>query len=434
MKTCSINLLVCLLFFTINAHALNLNEALEKALNNNFNLKALNEDVENKKMNLKATKNLNLPILFFKGSYTLQESAKYTNISTPAPFPDMEYKSVNKNFYDVFAGIRYNIYSGGVISSKIKIDEYDFKSAKFDFIEETNKLKFQIKRTYANILQVKAYTNVAKFQVKTIKSHLEDVKKFYEKGLVANIDLMQTRIKLREAEQNLIDIKKQLNILKANLSVLTGDLPVSDYNVDELDFDFSNIPIIELLLDKAKSNRALLKKLDQKANAAKEFENISKAGYKPKFFIQGGYKYSDNINDLTPEGGFAVEAGVDFTLDWTRPFDEAKARKHMTYKIQNLKRNVELKILMQVKSAYENYKAAVSNHKVAQSSLEEAEEFFRITKLKYSNGLASNTDVLDAETMLTNAKSNEKKAYYEILKAYFSIENAIGCEIGETYE
>jgi outer membrane protein TolC len=151
----------------------------------------------------------------------------------------------------------------------------------------------------------------------------------------------------------------------------------------------------------------------------------------PKIYIQGGYKYSDNVYNLSPEGGFTVQAGVDFNLDWGKPFKEVKARKHLTYKLQNIKRNTELKILMQVKRAYENYQAAKSNYNVAKSSFEEAKEFFRITKLKYSNGLASNTDVLDAETMLTNAKSNEKKAYYEILKAYFEIENAIGCKIGE---
>ena len=84
---------------------------------------------------------------------------------------------------------------------------------------------------------------------------------------------------------------------------------------------------------------------------------------------------------------------------------------------------------MQVKRAYENYKTAVSNHKVALSALDEAKEYFRITKLKYANGIASNTDVLDAETMLTNAKANEKKSFYNILNAYFSIESAIGTNL-----
>ena len=208
-----------------------------------------------------------------------------------------------------------------------------------------------------------------------------------------------------------------------------GETPSYEYTVEEVNENINEIPNFKELNEIAKKHRPLLKQLDFKIDSVAQNENLSKSSLLPKVYVKGGYQYSNSMEGIEPEGGFMLEAGVNFKLDWNKPFEDMKASKQAVYQVQNLKRNADLRISMQVKRAYENYKTAVSNHKVALSALDEAKEYFRITKLKYANGIASNTDVLDAETMLTNAKANEKKSFYNILNAYFSIESAIGTNL-----
>jgi outer membrane protein TolC len=246
---------------------------------------------------------------------------------------------------------------------------------------------------------------------------------------------MQTRIKLKKSIQQSAEIQKEINILKGKLSILMGDEPKSDYKIEEVNKKIDYMPDFQKLNELAKKHRPVIKELKYKINNIAELKNLSKSEFLPKVYVRGGYQYNNNFVDTTPEDGFMVETGVSFKLDWNKPYENIRASKEAIYQVENLKRNTQLTISMQLKSAYENYKTAISNHKVALSALDEAKEYFRITKLKYANGIASNTDVLDAESMLTDAKANEKKSYYKILNAYFSIESAIGTKLnGEENE
>jgi len=82
-----------------------------------------------------------------------------------------------------------------------------------------------------------------------------------------------------------------------------------------------------------------------------------------------------------------------------------------------------------VKAAYERFLTAKENLKVAQDSLSEAEEYYRLTVEQFKNQLASTTDVLDAESMLTSAKKGREISYYQLLKAYYDLQEAVGGNI-----
>ncbi len=396
---------------------------------NNYYLKSINNQIEQVYHQTKSTKAKRMPSLVVQGSYTMQDKAKYYTFDMPYGLPSEESKFIKKNYYNMFAGAQYNIYTGGAVTSLIKTKEAELNSAKFNLKEEEIKVIYKVKSLYIKILELKAIEKVSQSQVDALESHLKDIQHFYDKGLVADIDLMQTRIKLKEAIQQHSEVKKEINVLKSQLAILMGENPSYEYTVEEVNENIEEIPGFKELNEIAKKHRPLLKQLDFKIDSVAQTENLSKSSLLPKVYVKGGYQYSNSMEGVEPEGGFMLEAGVSFKLDWNKPFEDMKASKEAVYRVQNLKRNADLRISMEVKRAYENYKTAVSNHKVALSALDEAKEYFRITKLKYANGIASNTDVLDAETMLTNAKANEKKSFYNILNAYFGIESAIGTNL-----
>jgi outer membrane protein TolC len=66
------------------------------------------------------------------------------------------------------------------------------------------------------------------------------------------------------------------------------------------------------------------------------------------------------------------------------------------------------------------------NIKTAEKALDQARENFRITNLQYQQQAATSTDVLDANSFLTQADTNYYSAVYSYLDANAALERAIG--------
>jgi outer membrane protein TolC len=127
------------LLFPIISFALNIDDAIENTIKNNYYLKSVNNRINQVYHQTKASKANRYPSLVFQGSYTMLDNAKYTNMDMPAPVPDQKIKFINKDYYNVFAGAEYNIYTGGAVTSKIKRKEAELKSERYRLKEEQKK-------------------------------------------------------------------------------------------------------------------------------------------------------------------------------------------------------------------------------------------------------------------------------------------------------
>jgi outer membrane protein TolC len=73
---------------------------------------------------------------------------------------------------------------------------------------------------------------------------------------------------------------------------------------------------------------------------------------------------------------------------------------------------------------------AEKNIKVAQTALAQAEENFRLYKEQYAEQMATTTDVLDAQNLLTEAKNNYYNALSDYHIAMAQLERAVGRDAG----
>jgi len=80
-----------------------------------------------------------------------------------------------------------------------------------------------------------------------------------------------------------------------------------------------------------------------------------------------------------------------------------------------------------VKQAYLDLVEAEKNIPVAQSAVVQAEENFRLYKEQYAEQMATSTDVLDAQTLLTEARKN----YYNALSDYHIAKAHLGRAAGK---
>lgn len=417
-----------LLLISSNIFALTIDEAVESAINNNHLLKALKSETKSSQYETEAAKSLNMPSIFFDTSYTLLDDEKKLTVQM-APGISTSVTQVKDNYFDANVGVKYNIYSGGAISSNINIKRLREKATNENFLEFKNNLIFQVKKSYVETLKLIALKDIAISHYNALESHYNDIQKFYAQGLVAQIDLLQTNVKLKEAKQYLTKIESQINVAKSSLSMLIRDnIDSKDIEITEIKvFDYDDVTFnLQDLYEKAVNNRPVIKQLNTEIAALKESKNLIKSDFNPKIYVAAGYSYSNQNDDIEPKGGFFGKLGLNFDLQWNKPSKEISAVSEKIIALNQKRLNTILQIKLEVKDAFENYITARENLKVAKTALKEAEEYFRIVKLKYSNSLASNSDVLDAEAMLTSALNNEKNAYYDLIISYYQIEKTIG--------
>ena len=416
MFFCNLNLL----------YGITLEQAVNEALKNNHKINSAKLNFEASTYKFKAAKALRMPSFFVDSSYTKLNSSVKLNF--PTPIGTETITITEQDYISLTTGIKLNIYTGGLISGSIS-KALNEKNAYENIVKETKlDVKYNTQIAYINILELYAYEKIAEKHLHALKKHYDDSTALYKEGIVSYLDMLQTDVKVKEAVQKLTSIKNSIKVAKTNLAIILGRYPSDNITVTDTKNNFIKKLDISKLYEFAKENRPILKILTAQIKAADASVEIASSGYKPKLYLMTGYKYSDVQDDIKDKESFMMQAGVKFQLDWDKSFNEVNAAKKSKLALIRSREDMLSQVLLGVKKAYEDYNTAISNLKVAKTSVKSAKEYFRTMKLKYKEGLSDNSDLLDAEAMLTNALMTEKNHYFDIIKKYFLIERVTGTE------
>ncbi|MCA1932809.1 MAG: TolC family protein [Calditerrivibrio sp.] len=411
-----------------DSNVLTMNEAIKKALMGNYIVKA-EEKLSSSKLNLiKSAEYRDYPSIIADYTFTKLNDDKELSIKMGGS--SMKVTQVEKSYSNLNIGINYVIYSGGVFSALKKGSIYDYDSSKHSLEEIKKELMLKIQEAYTDILELQEIRKVVISQINRLNSHNRDIEMMHKEGLAAKIDMMQTSVELKNAEKKLIEIDNNIKVAKYNLSTIMGEDPSDNYETIDPQEDFYNRNFDEkLIVEQSIQNRKILKKMEASLESFKQTIEIDKSNYKPKFSIYGGYNYNDSNDAITPKSGFLIQAGMNFRLDWGKPFSDIRSKKEEIYSYENRIKDLRLKIKLLVLKRLADFETAKKSYDVAIEQVKESEEFFRIMKLKYSNGLISNTDLLNAETIMTNSLMGMKKNYYEVARSIYRLEYEIGLEV-----
>jgi outer membrane protein len=79
-----------------------------------------------------------------------------------------------------------------------------------------------------------------------------------------------------------------------------------------------------------------------------------------------------------------------------------------------------------VKNARESYLNAIETVKDRERAIALAEEIFRVSQIKYKEGIGSSFEVKQAESDLYGAQANYISAQYEVINSRFTLQKALG--------
>lgn len=364
----------------------------------------------------------------FFPQWTAQYSITGYNSPTSIGFTGIGGKS--RDVHNFNTGISQTLFSGGSILANYRLEKLGIDISKTDVETIKRDIVLDVKEGYFNILRAEKFLIVAQQQVKQFEAQLEVTKAFFDVGIVPKNDVLQAEVKLANARQTLIKAENDLALAKSSFNILLRrDIDAPLQIKDILEYQPFHISFEESLKEALKE-RPEIKNAELKVEQALENVKIAKSSFFPTVTLTGNYiRVSDEptlMGDLKSER-WTIQALATFTIwDWgKRAYKVGEAKVKVT-QAQDAKTQLVESIILELKNAYLNMIVAEKNISVAEKAIEQAEENLRMNEERYKYQVATATDVLDAVTLLAQARVNYYSALSDFNIAKAKLERAMG--------
>jgi outer membrane protein TolC len=413
--------------------ALTLDEAIDIALKANLGVKQAVEEVRA----AEATRNQSitqfLPTLSTSYSYLYRDREQVQSIGGAAGAGDFVINPQDE--YNFVTSFNQPIFTGFAL-----INQYRIADLGLDRAEISAKLKRQdvildTKNAYYQILKTQKLVEVAEQTVVQINAQKEVSENFYKVGMSPLNDLLQSQVRLANAKQALITALNNLEIAKAQFNtVLRRSVTSPVAVVDILDFTPFDMDI-EFCLDTARANRLELQVADLNIDLAQRQVDLSEKDFFPTINLQGNYARRGEEWDVSGGEGISDSAfwNVQATATWEfwqwgRSLYGRKEKLSRLSQAKISKADTRDKIELEVKQAFLRIQESEKNILTVEKAIEQAKENLRITEEQYKEQVATQTDVLVAQTLLTETMTNYYNALYDFKIARAVLNRAIGQE------
>jgi outer membrane protein TolC len=418
---------------------LTLEDSVKTALEQSLSIRSAEEEVKSKEFKELSSKADFFPKFSTGYSYTRLDNstvndAKYTTYyydpTTDAHYP-RNVSSLETDTYEFNITGTQPIFTGWSLTISRELASLGVDIAKIQKETVIQDLILDVSEAYFGILKAEKLEKVAMQAVEQLSANLRVSQAFYEEGIIAKNDLLQTEVQMAQAKQDLITATNGVEIAKSLFNTLLRRDLNEQVNVKDI-LDYHPVELsLDQCVDKAELNRTEIKEVALNVLSAEKNVELNKSGYYPTVTLIGNYQRKGDNLLLDSDGGDVDNWTIMVAGEWTfwewgkKKHDVMSAKadlKKVNYLLQEIKDNVRLG----VKEVYLLLKEAEKNIQVAEKAVDQAEENFRMNEERYKQQIATSTDVLDALTLLTQARTNYFNALSDHNIARARLERVMG--------
>ncbi len=413
---------------------LSLDQALDMATQKNVTMLNASLDIAYAETQVNEIKAQGLPQI--SGSTDFSHTFKIPTQIIPGDFVGQPGTTIATQFgvpFNINAGIGASqlLFDGSFFlglkaaSEFVNISKLSASASEIDIKEGVTKAYYMALISEQNLSQL----NTSLENIKKLQSETEQL---YNAGFAEKLDVDRLTLSVANLEININKLQNQAKLAKQLLLnsigvdvnqeiTLTSELPdepVSDSNVS--DFNPENRIEIKLLDQQQELNQLSLKRY--------------KMGYVPSLY--GNFSYGSSTfasdgdfdklgDDWYGYGRYAVSLSVPIFDGFYKKakMDQVKIDIEKT---KNTKRQAILGMNLQVAQAKTNYVNALKTIELQKKSQDLAERIYNTTSIKFKEGIGSSFEMINAESELTQAKTNYLNALYELNVAKIDLNKALG--------
>jgi outer membrane protein len=418
-----------------SASGLTLQEAREEALKAYWGVKIAQEEVTAAVAERKSRFTDFFPQLVFNTNYIHNNDETEVLISkggistTPVPFPSQDtlVPWINQDTYQYGPSLKQPLFLGGRLYFGYRQSQAQEEQAGWDKKKAVNDLLFGVEQAYLNILQLQGEARVMEENLAFYKKHRENLQDMFKAGRVPVVDVLKAESEESKTEEQLLSIRNDLRAAEGQFNVLLGRKVTSTVSLDPLP-DPSPLTInLDTAWNLAKSYRPEV----QEAIAASTAADFSKRVVESTYYPQVNFTARWFGQEASPADNETQRWQLLLTADWnlwewggtSQQVEKASARQRGA---QDQVYLLADQVNLEVYQAWLQVQAADVQVESLEKKKTHAHEVVRVTDLGFKAGVMTSSDLMAAETMLSQVKIDQVKARFRAQIARTAFHHAIG--------
>lgn len=410
---------------------LSLEESVALALKNNPSIKMTISDKERAEWAVKEAKGSFSPTLTF--THTSQE-LKTADSSVGGVsgnwgnWPTTSYGQGGK--FDNAFTLTIPLYTGGKAEGTIEKAKIALNVSDLSVAKSYQQVKQDVTTGYYSVLQTRNLVRVSQESVDSLVGHLKNVQAQYEVGTVAKSDVLRSEVELANAQQNLTKAQNNYELAVSSLNNVMG-LPLDTEIIIKQELKYEKYPqTLNDSISYSMEHRPEVIQANAAVDSAQKDVQVAKSGYLPAVNFQGRQDWNKDTFPGTDNNNWSLSLIASWTaFDSGVTDSKVKQADAAVEKANHQAKQTKDSVQLEVRQNYLSMIEAEKRIATSQVAVDKAEEDFKIAQVRYSAGVGTNIDVIDAQVALTQAKTNYIQALYDYNTNRAKLEKSMGVDV-----
>lgn len=326
-----------------------------------------------------------------------------------------------QDIYNINISIQQPIFAGGALLNSYKIAQLSEEAEGWNFRRDENRVRYDVIGAYLGLVKAGDYSTITGESIKQMQAHITDLENLLQAGMIIRNDLLRAQVQLSNVRLLHSRANNGVQLANAHLchllaldletEIVPVEIPESLYQLD------GNLDSYTM---KAWRNRPELRVMEINKSIGKRLIDIQRGKYLPTLALIGNYDWKRPDRQYEPEfyGSWNISLALQMNLfNWGSTHFNIQKAKISHNQISESYEMLAEGISLEVKQAYLNLNEAREALQIAEENIVQADENFRVTSENFHEGLATNADLLDAQTLLTRAKIERATVHADLLLA-----------------
>lgn len=414
------------------ARALSLSEAEQIALGESPELAMAQKGVDGARARLNATRALRLPRVTLEGNVLVWNE----ELSFAVPAPNMSggfdltpVTVRGRTTASATLSVAQPLTNQIALGALVDVEEAGVAAAQEDHRGARVEVAYRVADGYLVVLLAESAREIAGLRAAQFEAQLTRARVLVDGGVLQPVDAMRLEAALAAAQREVIVATSQARLAMGALVLALGLPPDMIIQVrDDLPAEPGAPAVgVDQAVTLAGKNRPDMRAMSLRAEQAQSGAGAAKAGLLPNLLAVGSYQHNEGGGTFQSADAWFAGLTLQWNVwDWGNTWHGYKEAEARAAQAQMAAERMGDRVHVEVSAAALDAQSAYEALAVTRTGLAAAEEAFRIQNDRFSEGVATTTDLLDAQTEVTQARLGYASARYAYFRALAALARATG--------
>lgn len=263
---------------------------------------------------------------------------------------------------------------------------------------------FQVKQAFYQLILTQRRTGIIDTALAAAQANLDQANDFSKQGMLNRADLLAAEVRVKQLKNDRSEARNMLENVQRQLAYLLG--LEEDAKVKPLgSLEMKQLPQVDVDFMALNTTRSDMMALENQIEASKKKLASMKFNFVPSVNLFGSYEWNDDTLFGTEASNYLV--GAKLQWDLFKGFKNVASIQKSQAELSKARLQYEDKVLqnrVEISSAIRSLETAREQVDIAESTVAQAQESYRIRSNRFEQGMERMSDLLTSESTLAQSK------------------------------